>query len=98
VAFKHGPAGAAEVLAMPLQAGRHLEFVGKDLLAKPMRVAAAGSFLSGSMRLRPRSAGTSNEGDEKTETPNHDHFLHEKQREKARRAQHSAEWGCIETR
>jgi hypothetical protein len=91
VAFKHRPASAAEVLAMALQAGRHLELVGQDLFAKPMRVAAAGSFLGGSMRLRRGGAGTGNEDDEKTETPDHDRFLHEKQREKAPRAQHSAE-------
>jgi hypothetical protein len=39
-----------------LQAGRHLEFVGKDIFAKAMRVAATCPFLGRSVRqtaLRP---------------------------------------------
>jgi hypothetical protein len=77
--FEHGPTGAADVLAVLLQAGRDLEFVGQNILAKPMRVAAAGSFLGGAVRhaLRPGGAGTSEENDEKAETANHDVFLHE---------------------
>ena len=43
-------AGGADVIAVLLQAGCHLEFIGQDVFAKAMRVAAAGSFLGRSVR------------------------------------------------
>jgi hypothetical protein len=97
VAFHHGPAGAAHVVPMLLQAGRNLEFVVEDFLAKPMRVTAAGSFLSGGVRLRPSGAGTSKSDDE-TKGPKHDLFLMKAAQKTRRARQHSAESGHIETR
>ena len=49
-ALQDRAAGVADVIAVLLQAGRHLEFIGQDVLAKAMRVAAAGSFLCRSVR------------------------------------------------
>lgn len=75
--LQYRPASPADVLAMLLQARRHLELVGEDVLAKPVGVATAGSFLSGGVRgsaLRPSCAGTGEQSDEKTETANHDVF------------------------
>ena len=74
MAFHHGPAGAAHAVAMLLQTGRDLEFVVEDFLAKPMRVAAAGSFLSGGVRLRPSGAGGSCDDDNEAKCANHDTF------------------------
>ena len=42
--------GGADVIAVLLQTGCHLEFIGQDVFAKAMRVAAAGSFLGRSVR------------------------------------------------
>jgi hypothetical protein len=74
VAFHYGPASTADVVAMFLQAGRDLEFVVEDFLAKPMGVAAAGSFLSGGVRLRPSGAGGSCDDDDEEKCASHDIF------------------------
>ncbi|MGA8651783.1 MAG: hypothetical protein WB677_14385 [Xanthobacteraceae bacterium] len=68
----------ADAITMFLQAGRHLEFVGQNVLAEPMRIAAAGSFLGSAVRrpaLRPSGAGTGKQNNENAETPNHVRFL-----------------------
>jgi hypothetical protein len=52
VALQRYTAGVTDTITMLLQAGRHLKFVGKDVLAKAVRVAAAGSFLGWSVRQR----------------------------------------------
>jgi hypothetical protein len=55
-ALQNCPASGADMCTVLLQAGRHLEFVGKDIFAKAMRVAATCPFLGGSVRqtaLRP---------------------------------------------
>lgn len=52
MALQRYTAGVTDTIAMLLQAGRHLKFVGKDVLAKAVRVAAAGSFLGRSVRQR----------------------------------------------
>jgi hypothetical protein len=70
---------------MLLQAGRNLEFVVEDFLAKPMRIAAAGSFLGGAVRrpaLRPGGAGTSKD-DNEAKCAKHDLFLYESGAENA---------------
>jgi hypothetical protein len=60
-------ASVADVIAMLLQAGCHLEFIGKDVLAKAMCVAAAGPFLGRSVRhtgLSPGRPGTDDQNGE----------------------------------
>jgi hypothetical protein len=83
---------------MFLQAGRHLEFVVEDFLAKPMRVAAAGSFLSSGVRLRPSGAGGSCDDDNEAKCANHDTFPYKGGTKKRQARQHSEEWGHIATR
>jgi hypothetical protein len=76
VAVHHRAAGATDVIAMLLQARRHLEFVVEHVLAKPMRVTAAGSFFGrrmGRTTLRPGGAGTRKDENE-AKCANHDAF------------------------
>jgi hypothetical protein len=75
VTVQHRAAGAADVVAMFLKAGRHAKFIGEEVLAEPMGVAAASPFLSGGVCLRPSGACSSNDGNGKTKNANHDRFL-----------------------
>jgi hypothetical protein len=52
VALQGRAAGVTDAIAMLLQAGCHLEFVGEDIFAEAVRVVAASSFLGGRMRHR----------------------------------------------
>jgi hypothetical protein len=53
VTVQNSPASAADLLAMLLEAGCYAKFVGEEVLAKPMGVTAAGTFLGRGMCLRP---------------------------------------------
>jgi hypothetical protein len=75
VALQYCPAGVADVCTVFLQTGRNLEFVGKDILAKAMRVAATCPFLRRSVRqtaLRPGCSTACEQKGEKTKSANHD--------------------------
>ena len=73
VTFEHGAARPAQAVAMLLKAGRDTEFVRQCVLAKPVRVAATGPVLVGiAVVLRPRGAGSNNNGDGDENAANHD--------------------------
>jgi hypothetical protein len=74
VALQDRAARVADVIAVLLQAGCHLEFIGKDVFAKAVRVAAAGSFLGGGVlhtALGPGRPGADDENGEKTKSVKH---------------------------
>jgi hypothetical protein len=74
MALQGHAAGVTDPIAVLLQAGRDLKLVGKDVLAKAVRVAAAGFFLGRGMRqraLRQSRAGGDKENDEKRKNVKH---------------------------
>jgi hypothetical protein len=74
VALQSRAAGVADAIAVLLQAGCHLEFVGKDVFAKAVRVVAAGFFFSGRVRntaLSPSRTGTDEQEGDKTKSVKH---------------------------
>ena len=101
MALQSRAAGVADAIAVLLQAGRHLEFIGQDVFAKAMRVVAAGFFFGGRVRdtaLSPGRPGTDDENGNETKSVKHGvpHKLSAQKRRAARH--HSAESGRIETR
>jgi hypothetical protein len=50
VAFQNRPAAVADAMAVLLQTGRDLEFIGDDVLAQAMRITATGFFFGWGMR------------------------------------------------
>ena len=79
MAFQNRPAAVADAMAVLLQTGRDLEFIGDDVLAQAMRIAATGFFFGWGMReaaLRPRGAGTGKQNNNNAESADHVRFLH----------------------
>jgi hypothetical protein len=73
VTFEHGAARATQPVAMFLKAGRDTEFIRECVFAKPVRVAATGPIFVGiAVVLRPRGAGSNNNGDGEENAANHD--------------------------
>ena len=71
MALQSRAAGVADAIAVLLQAGRHLEFIGQDVFAKAMRVVAAGFFFGGRVRdtaLSPGRPGTDDENGKETKS------------------------------
>jgi hypothetical protein len=74
VALQSRAAGVADVLAVLLQAGCDLEFIGEDIFAKAMRIVAAGFFFGGRVRntaLSPGRPGADKENDKKAKRAKH---------------------------
>jgi hypothetical protein len=71
----------ADAMAVLLQTGRDLEFIGEDVFAQAMRITATSFFFSRGMReaaLRPRGSGACKQNNNNAESADHVRFLHKR--------------------